>query len=386
MANPAHVSLLYEGPDPWNQWRNANPDVQPDLSGTSITDLRLPGVDLSRANLSRSDVAFSRLSHSLFVESNLFDTNFMHADLEGCNFTNARMVQTVLNRAELADACLDHADLSHARLFNARMRRATLVEAKLDHADLSTAWLTEADLSGTTLSWATIRRTELTGSNLSNSTMAQTILANVDLTNVIGLETVVHAGPSHIDWQSLLRNGSHVPKGFLRGLGVAELLLDYLPSLAQAPLLYQPCFISYSNQDLEFARHLHRDLQAEGVRCWFAPADLPIGAKTRPSLDEQILLHDRLLLILSEDSIASPWVEQEVETALAKERKENRLVLFPIRLDDAVMRVETGWPALVRNSRNIGDFRDWTKPKNYQSALERLLRDLQAVNHTTHAG
>jgi hypothetical protein len=113
------------------------------------------------------------------------------------------------------------------------------------------------------------------------------------------------------------------------------------------------------------------------VRCWFAPEDLKIGDKLRPSFDESIRLHDKLLLVLSESSVRSEWVEQEVETAFAREREGRRTVLFPIRLDDAVMDIETGWPALVRNTRHIGDFRGWKTHAAYREALKRLLRDLE---------
>jgi hypothetical protein len=72
-------------------------------------------------------------------------------------------------------------------------------------------------------------------------------------------------------------------------------------------------------------------------------------------------------------------VEQEVETALAREREpEGRTVLFPIRIDDAVMESRAGWPALLKNTRNVGDFTRWKEHDSYQKAFERLLRDLQA--------
>jgi hypothetical protein len=124
---------------------------------------------------------------------------------------------------------------------------------------------------------------------------------------------------------------------------------------------------------------LHADLQARGVRVWFAPHDLPIGARIRLAIDESIRLHDKLLLVLSEDSVSSQWVGQEVETALAKEREQDgRAVLFPIRIDDAVMEITAGWPALLKNTRNLGDFTHWKDHDSYQKAFERLLRDLKA--------
>ena len=67
----------------------------------------------------------------------------------------------------------------------------------------------------------------------------------------------------------------------------------------------------------------------------------------------------------------------EGEAALALERREKRTVLFPIRPDGAVMEIEEGWPALIRNTRHIGDFRNWKDHDAYGQAFGRLLRDLK---------
>src|SRR5208282_6616392 len=75
----------------------------------------------------------------------------------------------------------------------------------------------------------------------------------------------------------------------------------------------------------------------------FAPEDLKIGDKFRTRIDESIRIYDKVMVILSANSINSPWVEKEVEAALEKERKQNKLVLFPIRLDDAVMETDRAW-------------------------------------------
>ena len=57
------------------------------------------------------------------------------------------------------------------------------------------------------------------------------------------------------------------------------------------------------------ADRLHADLQNKGVRCWFAPHDLPIGAKTWDAIDEAIRLRDKLLLILSKrrETVEQPF-------------------------------------------------------------------------------
>jgi hypothetical protein len=108
-----------------------------------------------------------------------------------------------------------------------------------------------------------------------------------------------------------------------------------------------------------------------------APEDLKIGNKFRQRIDEAIHLQDKLLLLLSEHSIESLWVENEVEAALEKEDRQQREVLFPVRLDDTVMQTSQAWAATLRRTRHIGDFTNWTEPQAYQSAFDRLLQDLK---------
>jgi hypothetical protein len=120
-----------------------------------------------------------------------------------------------------------------------------------------------------------------------------------------------------------------LPVPFLRGCGLPDSLIEYLPSLLNQAVQFYSCFISYSSQDKEFTQRLHNDLQARGVRCWYAEEDLEIGARLRARIDESIRLHEKLLLILSTTSVSSTWVEQEVETAISREKPGKSPVLFP---------------------------------------------------------
>lgn len=153
---------------------------------------------------------------------------------------------------------------------------------------------------------------------------------------------------------------------------------DQPQSTHEQPGLYYPCFISYSHKDEEFAQQLYADLQKHNVRCWYAPEDIKIGDKIRSTIEQSIQTREKLLLVLSTHSIDSAWVEKEVETAFEKEQKLKQLVLFPIRLDSAVMDTDQAWAADIRRMRHIGDFSQWHNPDAYQKALSRLLRDLKA--------
>jgi uncharacterized protein YjbI with pentapeptide repeats len=283
----------------------------------------------------------------------------------------AHLVEANLSGANLSEADLSQADLSEADLSGANLFEANLSGANLNGADLNGANLSEANLS-----WANLFAADLSGADLNGALLGGTIFANIDLSPCKNLDTIRYIGPSSIDVRTLQCSGP-LPLAFLRGVGLPDNLIEYLPSLLGQAIQHYSCFISYASKDDEFAHRLHADLQDKGVRCWFAPEDMKIGAKIRDTLDEAIRLRDKVLLVLSEASITSEWVEDEVDTALEEERQRGSVVLFPVRLDDAVMETTEAWAAKLRRSRHIGDFRAWKDHDAYQKALERMLHDLR---------
>lgn len=352
--NNKHLEVLRLGVEVWNRWREKNPNVRPNLQGLNLVSGHesqkniADGVNLSRVNLSGANMRAARMRHGYLVEANfsgadLTGADFNHADLSSVNFSNA-----ILTGSDLADTNLTGANLSNAVLHK---------------ADLFLAILTDADLSNADFTGAAI---------------GSTLLIDIDLSKVKGLDKVKYFGPSSISIESIYKSRGEIPEEFLRGIGAPDNFITYMTSLTGKAIEFYSCFISYSSRDQTFADRLYADLQNKGVRCWFAPEDLRIGDKIRPRIDETIRLHDKLLLVLSKTSVNSQWVEQEVETALAMERKQGRTVLFPIRIDDTVMKINSGWPALIKNTRNIGDFKKWKNHDVYQKAFNRLLRDLKS--------
>jgi len=63
---------------------------------------------------------------------------------------------------------------------------------------------------------------------------------------------------------------------------------------------------------------------------------------------------------------------------MEREGRENRTLLFPIRIDEAVMEASQSWAADIRRTRHIGNFCDWQEHPAYRKAFDRLLRDLKA--------
>jgi hypothetical protein len=214
--------------------------------------------------------------------------------------------------------------------------------------------------------------------DLSDASIGGTIFGTLDLRTVRGLETLRHQGPSVIGTDTIVRSQGELPEAFLRGAGLPNMFIEYARSLVQSPIEYYTCFLSYSSRDQDFAERLYADLQSKGVRCWFAQEDMKIGDEIRPRIEESIRLYDKLLLVLSEHSLKSTWVEREVVAAFEKEQQQDQRVLFPIRLDESVMQATEAWAADIRRRKHIGDFTRWKQHDDYQQALERLLRDLKA--------
>ena len=325
-------------------------------AGAGRTSLDLSEADLSGANLQRANLSGADLS-----EADLSGADLSDANLSGAS--SSRPTSAGPTSAGPTSAGPTSAEPTSARPTSAGPTSA----GRLSGANLSGADLSEANLSGA----------DLVEANLSGAVFAgDRSLANVDLSGCKNLDAIRHHGPSTIDIRTLQRSG-RLPLAFLRGVGLPDTLIEYLPSLLGQAIQHYSCFISYSSKDDEFAHRLHADLQDKGVRCWFAPEDMKIGAKILDTLDEAIRLRDKVLLVLSEASIASDWVEDEVNKAFDEERQRGGVVLFPVRLDDTVFETKEAWAAKLRRNRHIGDFRAWKDHDAYQAALERVLRDLQ---------
>ena len=291
-----------------------------------------------------------------------------------------------LERRNLEAANLRKADLRAADLRGAHLGGADLTGANLGRANLRGADLTGADLTAADLISTALIATVLHGTIFDDAVLGSTVLADVDLSTAKGLETVSHAGPSTIGINTFYRSAGNIPDDFLRGCGVPEDFISYAKSLVGKPFEFYSCFISHSTLDQEFADRLYADLQAKGVRCWFAPHDIQGGKLVQEQIDEAIRLYDKLLLILSESSINSDWVRTEIIEARTRERQEKRRKLFPIRLLD-FNRLE-GWKLFDDKGENVAfeirrffipDFSLWkTDHDNYKQELSKLLRALKA--------
>jgi uncharacterized protein YjbI with pentapeptide repeats len=310
MANPEHLAKLKEGVEVWNAWRKHEPSIHIDLSGA----------DLSGGRFGEEDPVFAKfvkekLGHPYAIE-NLSEANLSKARLSRANLSSAKLA-----KANFAGANLLWADLQSADLAGAKFAKAHLAEADLSGANLTGAYLGAANLSSA----------HLTDANLNNVLLRDTQFSNVDLSSVRGLHSVRHEGPSSIGIDTLFLSQGNIPEVFLRGAGVPESFITYVKSLVGLAVGYYSLFISYSTKDQEFADRLYADLQAKGVRCWFAPHDVQGGRKLHEQIDEAIRLHDKPPTdSVVPHSMESEWVkDRDLQGTRKREVRDKARVLVP---------------------------------------------------------
>jgi len=354
--DPKLLAILQQGAAVWNQWRRDNPSVR--LINLRRADLR--EADLSGSNLYGADLRGTNLGRANLRGTSFGEANLREADLSGSNLSGAD-----LSGANLSGSNLSGGDLHKAGFNGANLRGADLSGANLSRADFTHAFLGEADLREASLN--------------------ETIFGNTNLRGVQGLDTCRHEGPSTIDHRTLAISGPF-PLAFLRGCGLPDKLIDYLPSLLNEAIQFYSCFISYNHTDKAFARRLHDTLQGRGIRCWFDEKQLRPGDDIYEEVDRGIRYWDKVLLCCSENSLTSWWVDNEIgkafakEQALMRERKKKVLALVPLNLNGYLLSGKwTSGKASQILERLVGDFEGWQySHSKFEKQVENVIRALRA--------
>lgn len=378
MANLKQMDIIKRGVDSWNIWRINNSHILPSLSDAGLhmaylSKANLSKADLSDAGLRLADLIEANLKGADLYWANLSEANLRGANLRGANLQGANMTGSNLHGTKMNSANMHQANISRANMRNAELVRANLCGADLSGTDLSGAVLKDANLIG-----ANLTGVNLDGADLSNAIIGATLFGNVDLSNVIGLESLQHVGPSTVGIDTIYKSKGKVPMVFLKNAGVPRHLIDYIELFVDPNKKYYSCFISYTEKNEGFAHKLFEDLQAHGVRCWLAKENLKRRRGNHAIIESAVKLHDKIILILSEDSIDSEWAENEFNAAIEKEMKDDKTVLVPISLDDAAKYSEKPWVAKMRRTRYLADFSMWMENDIYQEMFSYLLEELNA--------
>jgi len=175
MANPEHLAILKQGVGVWNEWREENPDIIPDLTEADLRGANLSDADLRDANLSNADLS-----------GILCGADLSRADLRGANLYIADLCGANLSGSNLRGADLRGADLRGADLSGSNLSGANLRVADLRGADLRGANLSEANLSG-----ANLAMSQVIGTNFYNATLTDSCIKDWLINSATNLDKVI---------------------------------------------------------------------------------------------------------------------------------------------------------------------------------------------------
>lgn len=292
---------------------------------------------------------------------------------------------------------LSGADLRGAKLVDANLMKAKLRAASLWQADLKGTNFMEADLREASLWLADLSAATLIGTDFSNAQVGITVFGNVDLSDAKGLESVIHKAPSSISTDTFATSKGQIPEVFLRGCGLPDWEIEGVklhdPNLSNEEInkiLYKmydlratqalqvsPVFVSYSHADTEFVNKIGNSLTEKGIRYWRDIHEMKAG-RMEKQVDRAIRQNPTVLLVLSEHSLNSDWVEHEVRTARALEKEMGRDVLCPVALDDSWK--SSPWPKRVMEQvmeYNILDFSAWKDDNKFGNMFRKLIDGLE---------
>jgi uncharacterized protein YjbI with pentapeptide repeats len=391
VANPEHVEILKRGVTVWKEWRVKRTGERLDLSASDLSNLKLNKIslknaDLSGANLQGTSLCAAKLDHADLSNANLSGSDMKNAVLRGANLTD-----TNLAGADVCSAHFDGANLLRADLSKARMRFTQLQDADLRHAALSHADLHNAFLEHANLSFA-----EIDVANFHGAVFGGTFLIDIDLSRAHNLKNAEHRSSSEVSISTLIKSSGRIPAEFLRGCGLSDWQIEsaklHRPNLsndevtnityriydflAHQAIQINPLFISYNHTDTAFVDAMERHLNDRGIRFWRDIHDATAG-RLETQIDRAIRLNPTVVLVLSEQSVKSDWVEHEAWLARKLEQETGRDVLCPVALDD---RWKTGrWPERLREQimeYNILDFSEWRDEDKFRRMFSRLLDGL----------
>lgn len=379
MANLKQLDILKKGVDSWNLWRTNNAKVQPSLSEAGLHMAYLKEANLSMADLSDADLRMAELVEANLYEADLTWANLNEAFLYGADLRRAKIQKANLARANLQGANLSNAVLTWSTLGRANLQSAQFVEADLNATNLCGSDLRDANLKHASLIGANLTRANLEDADLSHAIVGGSLFGNVDLSVVKGLDTLVHLGPSTIGIDTVFKSKGNIPEAFLQNAGVPTDLFKSIKSQIDLQGIYTSCFITYTRKDESFAHKLFSDLQQLGMRCWVVTEQMRKKERHYPIIDAALNLHDKHILIVSENSLERNWLEGEIEISLAKEDETGQPILIPLVLDDSIKFSEKPWVVKLRRSSQLYDFTLWEDDEIYREMLEYLVSEIDGT-------
>jgi len=343
----------------------------------------------------------AKLANAEFEDIKFGSIDLQKADLSGCIFKNCEFEQTVFFGANLQNCTFTGVNATHCIFSTADLFGTSFNDSRIIYCDFSDACLVKATFESSypiantfTRSWfqfTSFLRSPFTLNDLSTTHHPERGFCTIDVVSLAMsaklLKANFDAQHDPEDSDSLYRQREvaedleNVAK-FLERCGIPSEVFSLYMNLVSSSK-HESVFISYSSHDEAFARELQSELSKQGIETWFAPHDIRGGRTIMEQIQKGIRTKDRVILVLSESSMASSWVATEIRESIESDRGVAKL--FPVRLVDypkikswRLFDADAGTDLAVKiREFYIPDFSNWGQREQFSIAVTRLVQALQ---------
>lgn len=157
----------------------------------------------------------------------------------------------------------------------------------------------------------------------------------------------------------------------LQGNSTVTAKVDTSPQVIAATGSAPPrAFVSHSGQDRQFVEKFAADLCDYGVDAWYSKWEIKAGDSIPEKIGRGLEDCEFFIYVLSNNSIRSPWVQTELETAITQKMVGKVQKIIPIKIDDC-----DRCPPII-GSLNRVNF----TTKSYQLALNDVVNSILDVD------
>lgn len=135
-------------------------------------------------------------------------------------------------------------------------------------------------------------------------------------------------------------------------------------------------FLSHNSDDKPFVRRLATELKERGISCWVDEAEIHYGESLVLKISNAIERIALVLAVISNNSVDSSWVRQELDWAMTKEIKQRRVVIIPLLVDKCDM------PFFLTNKL----YADFTDESRFLKTVNRLVTSILHHQGQTQSG
>ncbi len=125
-------------------------------------------------------------------------------------------------------------------------------------------------------------------------------------------------------------------------------------------------FISHSSEDKSSVRRLAEKLRSSQVAAWYAEWEIGPGDSIVEKIGKGLSECDVFIIVVSTNSIASRWVQEELNSAVVRRISEEARII-PVRLDDSPV------PTVINHLH-------WVKMPPPEEEFDKLLQSIFRVN------